>query len=172
VLLTRRAHLSAPFPNLQPPLLRTKPQPPVPTISVCGSVSAPRARPSKGSVTPSTPFPSPVSPRSHSLEHPRKPQRRPTGALSAPPRRSSSPSCLDSIYSLGELRLASIFLLMPSFSRMVASRAVFASSASPLYGRPWRVQHRAFSDREMHLIEFALVSSLSLGAFHLVNRGL
>jgi hypothetical protein len=122
-----RAHLSAPFPNLQPPLLWTKPQLHAPTISVHGSVSVPRARPSKGSVTPSTPFPSPVSPRSHSLEHPRKLQWRPTEASSAQPRRSSSPSCLDSIYPLGELRLASIFLLMPSFSRMVAPRAVFTS---------------------------------------------
>jgi hypothetical protein len=60
------------------------------------------------------------------------------------------------------------FASLPSFSSCLhfpewwplgpCSRAL----ASPLRGQPWRVPNRAFSGHEMHLIEFALVSSLSV----------
>jgi hypothetical protein len=82
----------------------------------------------KGSMTPSPPFSSPVSPRSHSLEHRREPQRRPTGAPSAPPRPPSFPSCLCPFDFARWARLHPRFLPMPLFSRLVAARAILASS--------------------------------------------
>jgi hypothetical protein len=58
-------------------------------------------------------------------------RQQPTGVPSAPPHRPSSPSRLDSVFPLDELRLAPLFLPMLSFSCLVASRAVFASSSEP-----------------------------------------
>jgi hypothetical protein len=83
--------------------------------------------PSKGERDPSTPFPSLVSPRSHPLEHPENRSGDSPEEPSAPPRRPPFSSRLDSVFILGKLRLALLFLPMPSPFSIVASRAGFMS---------------------------------------------